>query len=293
MDIISDGSVTIGIPVYNEEKYLKATIISAINQTYKNIKIIISDNNSTDNSFLIAQEFVDKFGNLAVVKHEENIGALNNFKYSLDNAKTEYFMWLGAHDVITKTYIEDSVNYLNSNKDVALVYHNAVFFTDNIDNSSESANSDIDTSGLRIEDRMLKIATDLANCTMINGVFRTQIAKSLPFKRMVGPDHLMLFATAEMGHIINLSKLGFYRRNIHAEETNDEALLRFQKIQLYKAVDNNPYALFTLNHLKYILFSRKLSLRRKLKLVIAIKKVFYNRFNVTWEQLIKQIFIKE
>ena len=48
--------VTIGIPVYNEEKYIKETLLSAINQTYKNLEIIISDNCSTDSSLKVIHE---------------------------------------------------------------------------------------------------------------------------------------------------------------------------------------------------------------------------------------------
>jgi len=292
MDYLSNDGVTIGIPVYNEAEYLHETITSAINQTYKNINIIISDNNSTDNSYLIAQEFADKYCNVSVIKHNENIGISNNFKYSLDNAITEYFMWLGAHDLISKTYVEDSVLYLKNNKEVALVYHNAVFFNGDTTNFIEGANSDIDTSGLNIESRMLKVIRNLSRCTMIYGVFRTEILKKLPLINMVGADNLILFATAEMGHIKNINKLGFYRRDVHVFENRDETLLRYQKFQMYIAVDNNPYALFIFNHLKYILFSRNLNVVSKLKLILKLINHFSNIFNVTGKQLLKQCFIK-
>lgn len=63
--------VTIGIPVYNEEKFVAETILSALNQTYKNIRIIISDNCSTDRTFEIAAKYAQVDGRIKLIRHEK------------------------------------------------------------------------------------------------------------------------------------------------------------------------------------------------------------------------------
>ena len=82
--INNSPKVIIGIPIYNEEKHIETTIESAINQTYENTEIIISDNCSSDRSYEIAQQYPKKYSNIKVIKHKENIGAANNFKYLLE-----------------------------------------------------------------------------------------------------------------------------------------------------------------------------------------------------------------
>ena len=92
--------VTIGIPLYNEAKYILNTIESAVNQTYTNIEIIISDNCSTDTSLEVIDGIVQQNSNIQLIKHTDNIGATDNFNFLKKVAKGKYFMWLGAHDII-------------------------------------------------------------------------------------------------------------------------------------------------------------------------------------------------
>ena len=53
--------VSVLLPVYNQEKFLNKTITSILKQTYKNFEIVISDDNSNDNSYNILQKFKDKY----------------------------------------------------------------------------------------------------------------------------------------------------------------------------------------------------------------------------------------
>jgi protein O-GlcNAc transferase len=91
--------VTIGIPVYNEEKYLEQTIGSAINQDFKDIEIVISDNGSTDGSVEIIKKYADLDKRIYPIYKEKNTGPAGNFHSLLDNTRSKYFVLLGAHDL--------------------------------------------------------------------------------------------------------------------------------------------------------------------------------------------------
>ena len=65
--------VSILIPVYNRAKIISETLNSAVNQTYKNIEVIVVDNKSTDNTFEIVKEFAKSHSNVKVYQNEENI----------------------------------------------------------------------------------------------------------------------------------------------------------------------------------------------------------------------------
>ena len=104
--------VTIGLPVYNGERTIKKSLNSIIEQTFNDFQVIISDNNSTDNTGRICQEYSKNYPKITFFQQNENIGPLNNFKFVLDSASSEYFVWLSADDVWEPTFLEKNINIL-------------------------------------------------------------------------------------------------------------------------------------------------------------------------------------
>ena len=94
--------ISICIPVYNVEKYLKNCLDSAISQTYKNIEIICVEDCSTDNSPQILDEYVKKDSRIKVIKHNQNKGMLIGRKTAVNIATGDYIMFLDSDDSITK-----------------------------------------------------------------------------------------------------------------------------------------------------------------------------------------------
>ena len=105
--------VTIAIPTYNRaDGYLREALASALNQTYQNIEIIVSDNCSTDNTKAFIKSFSDP--RLKYFRHNQNIGANNNFNYCLEQARGDYFVLLHDDDLIDEDFVEicmRSANY--------------------------------------------------------------------------------------------------------------------------------------------------------------------------------------
>lgn len=90
--------VTVGIAVYNDERYVAAAIEDILAQTYPNLEIIISDNCSSDGSQRICREYAGEDTRIRYVRQASNIGAHANFRYLLDNAGGKYFMWAASDD---------------------------------------------------------------------------------------------------------------------------------------------------------------------------------------------------
>ena len=105
--------VSIIIPLYNSEKYVSETIKSALDQTWEDKEIIIVDNGSTDNSFLIARTFESK--NFKVFS-QVNKGASAARNRGLREAKGEYIQFLDANDLLSVDKIENQVNLLEENR---------------------------------------------------------------------------------------------------------------------------------------------------------------------------------
>lgn len=104
-----NSSLTIGIPVFNAEKFIRSSIQSALDQDYKNIVIQIHDNCSTDASFSICQQMAEQYSNIRLKKHSKNIGSTLNFQSILDECSTEYLCFLGADDTISSNWVSEQM----------------------------------------------------------------------------------------------------------------------------------------------------------------------------------------
>ena len=93
------------IPVYNVEKYIKKCVISAINQTYRRLEIILVDDGSTDRSGEICDEFARMDDRIRVI-HKKNGGLSDARNAGLDIIKGEYVTFLDSDDFVTADYVE-------------------------------------------------------------------------------------------------------------------------------------------------------------------------------------------
>jgi len=151
--------VSIIIPTYNSSKYIEQSINSAIDQTYNNIEIIVSDNCSSDNTVKIVKSLALKDTRIRVYENNFNIGPVKNWEKCLSYCTGFYLKILWSDDLISNTFLEDSLplfdeqtafvlsgyNVFNDNgiiykskfqKETSIVSKNYIFkmlFWDNID----------------------------------------------------------------------------------------------------------------------------------------------------------------
>ncbi len=110
--------VSIGLPVYNGELFLKKALESLLNQTYSNFELIISDNNSTDSTQKICQEYAKNDKRIQYIRQEKNIGAFSNFSFVLTKATRKYFMWAAVDDYWDADFIQKNLDVLQQNPNV-------------------------------------------------------------------------------------------------------------------------------------------------------------------------------
>jgi len=109
------------MPVYNSSKYLRESIDSVINQTYKNIELICVDDGSTDISYAILKEYAKKHSNIKVFKNKKNLGISKTSNYAISKAVGTFIARLDSDDIMTVTRVEKQVTYLLNNPDVIVV----------------------------------------------------------------------------------------------------------------------------------------------------------------------------
>lgn len=112
--------VTIGIPVYNGEKFIRKALDSVLSQTYSNFELIVSDNASEDSTPNICKEYARKDKRIMYFRQEKNKDIMWNFRFILEQATSDYFMWLAVDDRIHPTFIEKNVKILDSNSNVVV-----------------------------------------------------------------------------------------------------------------------------------------------------------------------------
>lgn len=113
--------VSILIPVYNREKFIGECIDSALAQTYSDFEIVIVDNASTDDTWLICQEYAQKDSRVKLFQNTENIGPVLNWKRCFDEARGEFGKLLFSDDLISPEFITFTLPCLE-NSDVGFVF---------------------------------------------------------------------------------------------------------------------------------------------------------------------------
>lgn len=107
-----DIQVDVLLATYNGEKYLKCQLDSILNQTHKNIRLLINDDCSTDNTRVILKEYEEKDDRIKVKYNEKNLGYVKNFEDLLKRVENKYFALSDQDDFWKEEKIEKSLNKL-------------------------------------------------------------------------------------------------------------------------------------------------------------------------------------
>ena len=116
-----EEQIEILLPTYNGEKYLKEQIDSILNQTYKNFKLIISDDCSKDSTSQILNEYKEKDSRIEIYLQEQNLGVVKNIEFLLSKVTTNIFMLSDQDDYWLPEKVEKSVEKLKE-KDSDIVF---------------------------------------------------------------------------------------------------------------------------------------------------------------------------
>lgn len=113
--------VSIIIPTFNRPKYFKIALESALNQTYKNFEIFISDNSTTDDTENLIQPYLKKFSNIKYFRHK-NFSANDNWNFArkYNNPDAEFVNWLLDDDFFYPQKLEIMVEVLKNNPDCSI-----------------------------------------------------------------------------------------------------------------------------------------------------------------------------
>jgi len=113
-------SVSVGLPVYNGERYLRAALDSVLCQTLADFELIICDNASTDATEAICREYAQRDSRVHYHRSPRNIGAANNFRRVFELSRGAYFKWIASDDYCAPEFLERCKQVLDERPDVVL-----------------------------------------------------------------------------------------------------------------------------------------------------------------------------
>ena len=176
----SDDLVSVIIPVYNCEKYVRQTLDSIINQTYRNLEILLIDDGSKDNSLAICREYLTD--ERVKVFPRENAGVAASRQFGVDECRGSYFVTIDSDDYVALDYVEKLYKVIKAQKaDVSVC--GVTCFTDEKDSDfygtviPQTDGEKLVVTGEMLASDFFKISCNLVLTDSWNKMFRTQFVK--------------------------------------------------------------------------------------------------------------------
>jgi glycosyltransferase involved in cell wall biosynthesis len=114
--------LSVGLPVYNGEKYLGQSIESLLGQSYEDFELIISDNASTDGTADICRRYGKQDPRIRYIRQPRNIGLSPNHNFVVSQSRGKYFKWAAADDLYGRDLLKRCVDALDEYADVVLAH---------------------------------------------------------------------------------------------------------------------------------------------------------------------------
>ncbi len=204
--------MSVGLTVYNGERFLAETLDSLVAQTFEDFELIVCDNASTDRTAEIVRDYAARDVRIRYVCHERNIGASGNERRAFALASAPYFRWSAADDLFAPESIARCVEVLDREPGVVLAYPKAMF----IDEHSRVTHDCVDGLHLpapRPAERFRELLARIRYCNAQYGLMRSDVMRRT---RLVGDfqasDMIFLAELVLYGTFCEIPEVLFFRR---------------------------------------------------------------------------------
>ncbi len=222
----SPPPLTIGLPVYNGERYLALALDDLLAQEYGDFRLLISDNASEDATQAICAEYASKDPRIHYIRQEENQGLVWNCNFVFDQSESAFFKWANHDDGHAPTFLTRCMETLEgAPESVVLVYPKARL----IGPDGEFRRDYEERLDLRSADAAARLGHLVRNVRKVNaslGVIRARVLASTKLHQCItGHDNLLLAELALRGQFWEIPERLFYRR-IHPAAASQEKSMR-------------------------------------------------------------------
>jgi glycosyltransferase involved in cell wall biosynthesis len=211
-------TITIGLPVYNGEEYLEASLEGLLAQTYRDFELIISDNASTDRTPDICRAYASRDSRIRLVRQPHNLGAGPNHNLLVPMARGRYFKWAAHDDMYAPELLERCIAAFEDHPDAVLVNVGDVV-VDPHGEVVERPDYRLDSSNPRPHLRLRSLLnTDGGND--IYGLIRTDVMSAVrPHNSYLHADRTFMAELALAGPWYQVPEILYFRRD-HPNRTS-------------------------------------------------------------------------
>ena len=223
---------------YNGERFIKEAIESLLSQSFSDFTLFISDDAGKDGTHAICEEYAKKDSRVIYHRQEKNLGLFPNFKFVLDQANGEYFMWASQDDFWEKDFINACVTAIEEKKVDA-----AMTVIADIDSFGRNLRELTDVQKLSGKPGIFQIAKYilqpevLGKCNLVHSIFKTEVVKKVwdiyPQKPEWGNDYI--FTLALISHFsISIDERILFKKRVGGfsspEAFNDDDVKRVKRV---------------------------------------------------------------
>jgi glycosyltransferase involved in cell wall biosynthesis len=207
------ATVGIGIPVYNGERFLPASLESLLGQTYEDIEFVVSDNGSTDGTAEICRDFAARDSRLRYVHSPTNRGAAWNYANVVRETSSPYFKWATHDDLVAPNYVERCLEVFRGGPETIGVVYGRTAIIDEAGNVKRDYDDNLD---IRDETPWMRLGRLVRNIVMSNASFgvirRSVVERSRLLGAFPSADYAMMAEFAMLGQIWEIPEVLFFRR---------------------------------------------------------------------------------
>ena len=210
--------VSIGLPVYNGDRFLREALDSILAQTFTDFELIISDNASTDETSNICQEYAAKDSRIRYYRNPQNVGAAKNYNCVFELASGEYFKWAAHDDICAPEYLEKCVEILECEPTVVLCYSKTQIINED-QVIVENYSIDFKSFSPKVYERFYELTRLHHRCYQIFGVIRTSaLMLTSLIGNYAGSDRVLLARLSLHGSFVEVPEYLFFARR-HSQQS--------------------------------------------------------------------------
>ena len=208
--------VSIGMPVYDGERYIENALNSILAQTFTDFELIISDNGSTDKTEQICRTYASQDQRIRYYRHDQNLGAGWNFDRVAELATGKYFKWACHDDLCALEFVQKCVEILEQNSSLVLAYPKTLIIDEHeaeIERYEDQFHLQSDRASQRFKNYHHLVRYG-HQCHPFHGLIRRQIlGQILPLGSYPSSDLVLLGKLALYGKFYEVPNHLFWKRD--------------------------------------------------------------------------------
>lgn len=258
--------VSIGVPVYNEARFLADALASLLAQDYPNLEIIVSDNGSSDGTPEVCSRMAALDARVRVLRSETNEGSTANFQRCLDEARGELFLWAGGHDLWSPNMISECLTALEAHPGAVVSVPESQWVDSSAQPYGERVGA-LDTRGMDPLGRLFSLFW--SNMHPMYGLMDIKALRATgPIPNFPGADLVLLARLVLQGNFVPARGALWSRRQTRPSETFEDRQRRYRSSQFGISTGMFPMVRLTYEFLASV-WTSKLALADKLAFTLA------------------------